>query len=278
MSAKLAGVIGWPIAHSLSPKLHAHWLAEHKIDGFYVPLAVQREDFARVVDALKRAGFAGLNVTLPHKEAAFALAHRFDDAARAAGSANLLIFANDGLIEARNTDSAGLQASLEEELGKGAIAGREVVLLGAGGAARAAVFALAGLGARTIRIVNRSPARAEAIAAALAANVKAELSPSAWPGAAAGASLLVNATSAGMKGAEKLPIDLAPLPAGAAVCDLVYNPVETDLIRTAKGRGLKTVSGLGMLMHQAVPAFEAFFGVKPNVTPSLRRELEAALG
>jgi shikimate dehydrogenase len=278
MSAKLAGVVGWPIAHSLSPKLHAHWLAELGIDGFYVPLAVQREDFARVVDALRLAGFAGVNVTVPHKEAAFALAHSTDEAARAAGAANLLVFGKDGAIAARNTDSAGLQASLVEELGKDAIRGRDAVLLGAGGAARAAVLALDAMGAREIRIINRNAVRADAIAAALRPVTESFLSAgTSWPAAASGAALLVNATSAGMKGAEKLAIDLAPLPAAAAVCDLVYNPSETDLIKAAKGRGLRTVGGLGMLMHQAVPAFEAFFGQKPRVTPALRRELEAAL-
>jgi shikimate dehydrogenase len=278
MSARLAGVIGWPIGHSLSPKLHAYWLAEHGIDGFYVPLAVRREDFARVVDALIRAGFSGLNVTVPHKEAAYAIAHRSDQAAQGAGAANLLVFGKDGTIDARNTDSAGLRASLNEELGDAAITGRDVALLGAGGAARAAVFSLAALGAREIRIVNRHAARAQAMATTLQPNVISRLSVTAWPAAAAGVSLLVNATSAGMRGAEALVLELGPLPVGAAVCDLVYNPVETNLIKMAKARGLKTVSGLGMLMHQAVPAFEAFFGVKPTVTPALRRELEAALG
>ncbi len=279
MTVRLAGVIGWPIAHSLSPKLHAHWLSELGIDGFFIPLAVQREDFARVVDALRLSGFAGINVTVPHKEAAFALAHVTDEAARNAGAANLLVFGQDGTIAARNTDSLGLRASLEEELGKDAIKRRDVVLLGAGGAARAAVFALDAMGAREIRIINRNASRAEGVAAALRPRTKANLIVStAWPAAAVGVKLLVNATSAGMKGAEKLTLDLGPLPAQAAVCDLVYNPSETDLIKAAKRRGLKTVGGLGMLMHQAVPAFEAFFGQRPKVTPALRRELEAALG
>ncbi len=279
MSINLAGVVGWPIAHSLSPKLHTHWLAELGIDGHFVPLAVRREDFARVVNALRLAGFAGVNVTVPHKEAAFALAHSTDESARNAGAANLLVFNKDGTIAARNTDSAGLRASLEDELGAGAIKGRNVVLLGAGGAARAAVFALDAMGAREIRIINRNAARAEAMAAALQPHTRSALSTSTpWPAAGAGAALLVNATSAGMKGAEKLALNLSPLPGEAAVCDLVYNPVETDLIRAAKTRGLKTVGGLGMLMHQAVPAFEAFFGKKPVVTAALRRELEAALG
>jgi shikimate dehydrogenase len=275
--AKVAGIIGWPVAHSLSPALHGFWLAAHKIDGAYVPLAVRREDLSGVLESLQDAGFKGVNLTVPHKEAGFALAHETDKAARVAGAANLLIFEN-GRIKGRNTDSLGLAASLHDA--EIAIAGEAVVLLGAGGAARAAVLALETLGAKEIRILNRNVSRAQAMAASLAPKIRARLSVHSltdWTTAAGGAKLLLNATSAGMAGHEKLNLNLDPLPADAAVCDIVYNPLETDLLKHAKARGLKTVDGLGMLMHQAVPAFEAFYGVTPKVTAELRRHLEAVL-
>lgn len=275
-AAKKAGIVGWPVAHSLSPLLHGHWLAEHRIDGMFVPLAVPREDFASVLKTLRFTGFTGVNVTVPHKEAAFALCHEVDDAARAAGAANLLVFQNDRII-GRNTDASGLQASLTESLGANAVNGKAAVVLGAGGAARAVVLALANLGAVEIRIVNRDRHRAETLASNMKPFVKGALAVSAWPSAAEDAALLVNATSAGMHGNPPLDISLEALPQTAAVCDIVYNPLETDLLKLAKTRGHKTVDGLGMLMHQAVPSFEAFFGVKPNVTPALRALLENAL-
>ncbi|MGH6869979.1 MAG: shikimate dehydrogenase [Rhizomicrobium sp.] len=269
--AKLAGVVGWPVAHSLSPRLHAYWLAAHGIDGAYVPLAVQREDFGRAVGALARAGFRGVNVTVPHKEAAFALAHDVDDAARAAGAVNLLLF-RDGRIEGRNTDAAGLAASLTEELGKNAVAAKDVAILGSGGAARAAALAMATLGAQSIRIIARHRGRGEALSAG-------KLSVFDWNDARAlaGTHLLINATSAGMTGQPPLDIVLDTLPLNAIVCDLVYNPLDTDLLQQARATGHRAVDGLGMLMHQAAPAFEAFYGERPQVTPALRTELKKAL-
>jgi shikimate dehydrogenase len=278
--AKLAGVIGWPVTHSLSPRLHSYWLAAHGIDGAYVPLPVAREDFARVIDGLRRAGFVGVNVTVPHKEAAFALAHALDIYALAAGAVNLLLFREDGRIEGRNTDAGGLAASLQEALGKNALSGKSAALLGAGGAARAAVLALADSGARDIRIVTRDLKRGETLARELSARVKAPLQAFAWdrwPDAAKDAALLVNATSAGMTGAPALDLPLDPLPVNAAVCDLVYNPLETDLLRRAQASGHRTIDGLGMLMYQAVPAFEAFYGEAPKVNPALRAELKKGL-
>ncbi|HEX3673472.1 MAG TPA: shikimate dehydrogenase [Rhizomicrobium sp.] len=276
--AKLAGLIGWPVAHSLSPRLHGHWLAAHAIDGAYIPLAVRREDFATTVAALRRAGFAGVNVTVPHKEAAFALAHTLDAAAQAAGAANLLLFGEDGRIEGRNTDAAGLASSLSEELGKNTLTGKDATVLGAGGAARAAVLALAGLGAKQIRIVNRHRARAEALGRAL--KDQAQISVFDWnqmPRALEGTQLLLNATSGGMDGQPALDISLNPLPLNAIVCDVVYNPLDTDLLLKARAGAHRTVDGLGMLMHQAVPAFAAFYGETPKVTPALRAELKKAL-
>lgn len=275
----IAGVMGWPARQSLSPRLHGFWLREHGIDGAFVPLPTRPEDFSMALRGLRLAGFRGVNVTVPHKEAAFALADRLDPVARAAGAVNLLVF-RDGGTEGFNTDVFGLAASLTEALGDTALNGKPVVLLGAGGASRAAVLALYRLGASEIRILNRHRGRGEALAAALAPVVKAKLSAAGfenWSSAARNAALVVNATSAGMKDTPSPDLDLATLPKDAAVCDIVYNPLETDLLKRARRAGLRTIDGLGMLMHQAVPSFAAFFGVTPKVTPVLRAELEKAL-
>lgn len=275
--AKLAGIIGWPVTHSLSPVLHGHWLAEYGIDGAMVPLAARVEDFSTVIDGIRRAGFRGVNVTVPHKEAAFAIAHRVDAAAKSAGAANLLIF-HGREIEARNTDSIGLAESLKENIGT--LDGGSVVLLGAGGAARGAILALEMLGAGKIHLLNREPKRAQALAASLAREVKAVVEPGSlgdWSKVAAGATLVVNSTSASMGSNPSLDIDLSVLPKSAAICDIVYNPLQTKLLKDAAALGHKTIDGLGMLMHQAAPSFEAFFGVRPKVTPALREALVKAL-
>ncbi len=266
MSTLLAGVVGWPVAQSLSPVLHGFWLAKHGIDGAYVPLAIRREDFGAALRGLRLAGFQGVSVTVPHKEAAFALATRHDADAERAGAVNQLVFEGEEIL-GLNTDVAGLAASLDGI----ALQGRPTVLLGAGGAARAAVLALERLGASQIRILNRNPARARALAGPRV--VVAET----WEAAAKDAALVVQATSAGMKGAPSLDLPMDALPKDATVCDIVYNPLETEFLRRAKAAGLKTVDGLGMLMHQAVPAFRAFYGVEPAVTPALRRALEGRL-
>ena len=274
---KLAGIVGWPARHSLSPVLHGHWLEEHQIDGAMLPLPARTEDFSIVIDGLRRMGFAGVNITVPHKEAAFAIAHTLDAAAQAAGAANLLVF-RDGKIEGRNTDSLGLAESLRESVG--ALTGKTVVLLGAGGAARGAILALEMLGAQTIHLLNRDEHRAKTLASSLAAHVKAPVVPGAlenWKTVAGSAALVVNSTSAGMGSNPPLNIDLGALPKTAVVCDIVYNPLQTQLLKDARERGHQTVDGLGMLMHQAVPSFEAFFGTRPKVTPALRAVLEKAL-
>ncbi|MEI9996110.1 MAG: shikimate dehydrogenase [Rhizomicrobium sp.] len=279
-AARVAGIIGWPVAQTFSPRLHGFWLEQTGVDGALVPLAVRPEDFSTVVSGLIKAGFRGSSITIPHKEAAFALAHDCDLAARAAGAVNLLIFHEDGRIAGRNTDATGLAESLRGDLGPDCVRGKTAVLLGAGGAARAACVALHDLGAAQIRILNRSRGRAEQLAAALAPHVTPRLvvfDQADWAKAAADAALVVHTTSAGMKGAPSLDLDLAALPKDAAVCDIVYNPLETPLLHRAREAGLRTVDGLGMLMHQGVPAFEAFFGVAPPVTPELRRHLEEAL-
>jgi shikimate dehydrogenase len=279
-AAKIAGIMGWPVAQAFSPRLHGFWLAELGIDGALVPLAVRPEDFSLAVRGMMAAGFKGLSVTIPHKEAAFAVCHDCDLAAKAAGAVNLLIFHDNGRIEGRNTDATGLAAWLRESLGAGCVRGKATVLLGAGGAARAAAVTLHDLGAAEIRILNRSRVRADQLAVALQSQLAPKLAVfdmADWAKAAQGAVLAVHATSAGMKGAPALDIDLAALPKDAALCDIVYNPLETPLLARARALGLRTVDGLGMLMHQGVPAFEAFFGVAPNVTPALRKALEEAL-
>jgi shikimate dehydrogenase len=279
-AARLAGIIGWPVAQAFSPRLHGYWLNEMKIDGALVPLPVRPEDFSIVVRALMKAGFKGVSVTIPHKEAAFAICHDCDHAARAAGAVNLLIFHDSGRIEGRNTDAGGLAASLRNNLGRESLRGKFAVILGAGGAARAAAVALNDLGAAEIRIVNRSRGRAEQLATALMPHIAANLTvfdSKDWPKAAQGVALVVHATSAGMKGAPSLDLALDPLPRTAVICDIVYNPLETPLLKRARSAGFLTVDGLGMLMHQGVPAFAAFFGVEPKVTPALRRHLEEAL-
>ena len=279
-AARIAGIMGWPVAQAFSPRLHGFWLEEYGIDGALVPLAVKPENFTIAVRGIMAAGFKGSSVTIPHKEAAFALCHDCDSAAKAAGAVNLLIFHENGRIEGRNTDATGLAASLREELGSGCVTGKTTLVLGAGGAARAAVWALDDLGAAEIRILNRSRGRADQLAAALSSRLTSKLvvyDMVDWPKAAQGVALVVHTTSAGMKGAPSLDIDLTVLPHDAALCDIVYNPLETSLVARARARGLRTVDGLGMLMHQGVPAFEAFFGVHPNVTPALRADLEQAL-
>jgi shikimate dehydrogenase len=277
-AGRVAGVVGWPISHSLSPILHGYWLEALKIDGALVPLAVRREDFARTVISLQRAGFRGVNVTVPHKEAAFALAHDCDEAAQAAAAANLLVFQADGRIAARNTDTIGLTESIRESIGR--LEGRSVVLLGAGGAARGAILALNALGAARVMLLNRHADKAAMLAHAMQPLVKSALSAGGladWTTSAPGADLLVNSTSAGMKGIPPLALDLASLKPSAMVLDIVYNPLETELLRAAKTRGHQVIDGLGMLMHQAAPSFEAFFGVRPEVTPGLRARLVEAL-
>lgn len=266
--AKLAGVIGWPVGHSRSPRLHGYWLKHLGIDGAYVPLAVKPEDFEQVLRALPRMGFVGANVTVPHKEQALALADHVDPLARRIGAVNTLVVRDDGSIEGRNTDAFGFL----ENLRHGAPhwnAAEAAVVLGAGGAARAVCAALVDAGVPDIRLVNRSRDRAEK----LAADIGGHFTVVEWDrGAAAlaGAGLLVNTTTLGMTGQPPLVLDLAALPLHAVVNDIVYAPLMTDLLVAAAARGNRAVDGLGMLLWQAVPGFEAWFGARPEVTPALR--------
>ncbi len=256
--ARLAGVIGWPVSHSRSPLLHNHWLARHAIDGAYVPLVVRPGDFAVAVAGLRAAGFAGVNVTIPHKEAAFSVCDTVDDVARDAGAVNTLFFGPDG-ITGTNTDGAGFIANLAAH---GVIPSGPALLLGAGGAARAIAASLLAAGVR-VTIANRSAERAAALQAALPQVRVIE-----WnyrSAALADHSLLVNTTSLGMAGAPALEIDLSCAPPTLAVADIVYVPLETPLLAQARALGLAAVPGLGMLLHQAVPGFARWFGVTPTV-------------
>lgn len=264
----LAGVLGDPIAQSRSPRLHGHWLRRHGIDGHYVPLHVRSGDLERTLRLLPSLGFAGVNVTLPHKEAVFAFADRVTDRARAVGAANTLVF-REGQIEADNTDGAGFLANLSQNAPAWA-RDRPAVLLGAGGAARGIVAALLDVGVPRIALANRTQARAEALAGLFDARVV----PCGWtdaPRALAGAGLLVNTSSLGMRGQPPLDFDLAALQPDTTVADIVYTPLVTPLLAAAAARGNPTVDGLGMLLHQAVPGFAAWFGTTPVVDDDLRR-------
>lgn len=265
--AKLAGVAGWPIGHSLSPALHGFWIEEHKLDAAYVPLAIAPGDFKDAFAALPKLGFRGLNVTLPHKEAAFALSTGHDEAARITGAVNTIVF-DEGRVLGRNTDVYGFSQLLRDN-GIGSLSNRVAVVLGAGGAARAVIASLIGLGAARVVVVNRTLDKAQALAALFGARVVAQ------EGLAAlgEAYLLVNTTSLGMAGQPPLAVDLGAMSRGSAVIDIVYRPLETALLAQAKALGLKAIDGLGMLLHQAQPGFAAWFGVEPKVTPQLRAHL-----
>ncbi len=266
--ASLAGVMGWPVAHSLSPRLHGYWLERHNIDGAYLPLPVRPEAFADAVRALAALGFRGANLTIPHKQAALALCDSLDPAAERIGAVNTLVF-KDGNIHGRNSDAFGFIENLRQGAPSWRAEAAPAVVLGAGGAARAVIVSLLDAGAREVRLCNRTPARAEALARDMSGPV-AWVPWEARAAALSGAGLLVNTTSLGMTGQEALDLDLDDLPTSALVADIVYSPLETDLLRRARARGHAVVDGLGMLLHQARPGFEAWFGVMPEVTPDLR--------
>jgi shikimate dehydrogenase len=272
-AAKLAGVAGWPIGHSLSPALHGYWITEHNLDAAYVPLAIRPDEFADAFKALPKLGFRGLNVTLPHKEAAFRLVDARDDAAEATGAVNTVVF-EGGRALGRNTDVFGFAESLREG-GISSLASQSVVVLGAGGAARGVVAGLFSLGAKHVHLVNRTTVKAQALAAHFGVRVTTH-NWAALPALLGATELLVNTTSLGMVGQPPLDIDLAPMRKGA-VADIVYRPLETPLLARARAQGLKAIDGLGMLLHQARPGFAAWFGIEPKVTAGLRAHLVSIL-
>ena len=277
---RLAGIMGWPISHSRSPALHNFWLDEHGIDGVYVPLPVRPENLAQALRALPVLGFRGCNLTLPHKQMAILIVDRVDALARRIGAMNTVVVAADGSLEGSNTDVYGFRESLRDAAPDWDAAAGAAVVLGAGGAARAVVAALIEAGAGEIRLVNRTLARARRIAEDLA-TASARLSVYRWEERDAvleGAGLLVNATSLGMAGEPELAVDLAALPVAAIVFDIVYVPLETALLAAARARGNRTVDGLGMLLHQGRPGFEAWFGVPVQATRELRAAVLTTLG
>ncbi len=263
--ARLAGIIGWPVEHSRSPRLHGFWLQRHGIDGAYVPLPIGPDAFAVGVRGLVACGFAGANVTAPHKLAAFEICDIVEASARRAGAVNTLMF-QDGRIIGRNTDGLGFIANLRAH-GVNPAAGPALVL-GAGGAARAVVAALLHEGI-TVTLANRTRERAEALAQLLPG--LRVIDWAARSDALGDNTLLVNTTSLGMKGNAPLEIDLGRAASGTSVADIVYVPLETPLLAAARARGLRPVEGLGMLLHQAVTGFAAWFGVTPAVDDALRR-------
>jgi shikimate dehydrogenase len=266
---RLAGVIGWPISHSRSPRLHGFWLEQHGIDGVYLPFAVRPESLAAALAGLPALGLRGVNVTLPHKEAALALLAHASAEAKRIGAVNTIVVGEDGRLEGSNTDGHGFLEHLLASTPSFQASRGPAVLLGAGGAARAIAVALVDAGVPELRVTNRTSWRTADLAAALGPRVIA-VDWAERAAALAEARLLVNATTLGMAGQPPLDLALARLPATAIVYDIVYVPLETPLLAAARARGNPVVDGIGMLLHQARPGFAAWFGVEPKVTAELR--------
>lgn len=272
--ARLAGVMGWPVGHSRSPRLHGYWLDHYDIDGAYVPLAVRPEHLHDALRALPKLGFRGCNLTVPHKEAAMDIVDRVDEAARRIGAINTVIVEADGTLTGRNTDAPGFIANLRQNAPSLRLDGATVMVVGAGGAARGVVAGLIEAGAVEIKIANRSPDKT----CALVKGFEPYVVSVPWDERADrldDIDLLVNTTSLGMVGQPPLDLALDGLPRRAVVTDIVYAPLETELLARARARGNPVVDGLGMLLHQAAPGFAAWFGVEPDVTEGLRRHVLA---
>ena len=266
----LAAVIGSPIAHSRSPALHSHWLKRYGIRGYYVPLDVAQRDLVAVIQEMPNMGFVGANVTIPHKETVLALADIITDRAVLIGAANTLIFRQDGKIHADNTDGYGFIENLRQGAPNWDPKSGPAAVFGAGGAARAVLASLLDVGAPEVRLSNRTRARADALKAEFGTKVQV------FDWVKAGnmldqATVVVNSTSLGMDGKPELRVPLDALSPKAIVTDLVYTPLETGLLRYARELGCTTVDGLGMLIYQAAPAFERWFGVRPDIDEETRR-------
>lgn len=272
--ADKAFVIGHPISHSRSPLIHGHWLETLAIDGRYERIDVAPQNLERFIRGLPESGFAGGNVTIPHKEATCRLVDRLDEAAELIGAVNT-VWLDDGAICGGNTDAVGFSANLDQNA-PGWQTAKTALVLGAGGAARAVLVALKQAGITDIRLVNRTVSRAQELADRFGSGITAH----GWNDVnalASDAELVVNTTSLGMDGQGEMPLDVSRVPDGALVTDIVYVPLETPLLAAASARGLRTVDGLGMLLHQAVPGFERWFGIKPIVTSELRDQIVADL-
>ncbi|MFT4715431.1 MAG: shikimate dehydrogenase [Paracoccaceae bacterium] len=265
----LAGVIGFPIGHSLSPRLHGFWLKKYNINGHYIPIELSRDTFESSLKSLPALGFRGVNVTLPFKESALAVADVISDRAALIGAANTLTFRRDGRIHADNTDGYGFISNIKQQAPNWQASAGSALVLGAGGAARAVISALLDDGAPEIILANRTRTRATMLAEHFGGRIRVidwtnlnnELSQ---------AATLVNTTSLGMKGMPDLNIDLKKITAGSLVTDIVYSPLQTNLLKEAAAKGCVTVDGIGMLLHQAVPGFENWFRKKPVVDGDLR--------
>lgn len=266
----LAGVIGLPTSHSRSPKLHGHWLARYGIKGHYIPMDIQSGDLARAMDVLPKLGFKGVNVTIPHKEAVLDLADLISDRAALIGAANTLTFQNDGKLHADNTDGIGFLANIQQSCPDWSAKDKPCLVLGAGGAARAVVAALLQEKTPEILLANRTRARADA----LKAHFGGKISVIDWshaPHALDDVGAIINSTSLGMSGKEDLKLSLENVRPGTLVNDLVYTPLKTELLERAEQAGCQVVDGLGMLLHQARPGFERWFGYRPEIDDALRR-------
>lgn len=271
----LAAVIGSPIAHSRSPALHGYWLKRYGIKGFYIPMDVAQADLATVLRTLPKMGFVGANVTIPHKEAILQIVDVISDRAALIGAANTLIFRKDGKIQADNTDGAGFIANLRQHAPHWVPSSGPAAVFGAGGAARAVIAALIEVGVPEIRLANRTRARADALRSDFGAKVHVQE----WVQADAmidGAATVVNTTSLGMTGKPDLVLPLGSLSPQALVTDLVYTPLKTQFLIEAEERGATVVDGLGMLLHQAAPGFERWFGQRPEVDEATRAAVMAA--
>lgn len=272
----LAGVMGFPVMHSRSPKIHNYWLEKHGVSGRYVPLAVRPEGLQAALRALPALGFSGCNLTIPHKETAMRLVDKLDAASKRIGAINCVTVEKDGTLSGSNNDGYGYIQSVLHAQPNWCVDAGPIVVLGAGGGARAVLAALAERGAREIRLINRTDTRASLLAEDLGAPIKA-IPWSERAHALEDAAMLVNTTSQGMIGQPALDIEIETLPRTALVSDIVYVPKMTPLLAVAKARGNPIVGGLGMLLHQARPAFKGWFGIEPEVTPELVAMIEATL-
>lgn len=272
----LAGVMGWPVMHSRSPMLHNYWFAKHGLAGTYVPLAIEPGKLAPALKALQPLGFAGCNLTIPHKQEAMQIVDEVDDVAKRIGAISCITVRPDGTLFGNNNDCYGYIENIKQEQPGWRADKGPIVVVGAGGGSRAVCYGLAREGAKEIRLVNRTLARAEKIAAEFGAPIKV-LPWEQRNDALEGAAMVVNTTSQGMVGQPSLDISLAKLPSDALASDIVYTPLETPFLKAARERGNRTVNGLGMLLHQGRPAWKSWFGIEPEVTTELHQMIEKTI-